>query len=342
MATIRDIAKRANVAVSTVSAVLNQSAPVSQAVVARVEQAIRETGYQPNRAARSLRKGDTRLIGLIVPDISNPFFSTIARVVEDRSLAAGYMAFVYNTEEDPGREDKILSMMHGQRVAGLILTPTASDARHGATLLKHLKVPTILLDRSVKETDFEAVVLDNHQAARMAADYLLRLGHWRIAIMAGREGVSSADERLEGARQAFANAGAPFDASLVLRGDYDQAQALGATQRVMSGPDRPSAVLACNNVMTIGVLRGLNSLGLSCPDDVSLIGIDDFDWAEAMHPRLTVIAQPVAAMAERAVDRLLALLAGEPPAAGRRHVFEPMLVARDSCVSPVLQRASSG
>ncbi len=331
MATIRDIAKRANVAVSTVSAVINRSAPVSQAIVARVEAAIRETGYLPNGAARSLRKGESRLIGLVVPDIGNPFFSTIARVIESRSLAAGYMAFVYNTDEDPRREENILRMMQMQRVAGLILTPTMSSAQHGETLVRHLKVPTILLDRHVTDVDLEAVLLDNRQAARVAADYLLRLGHRRIAIMAGREGVSSSDERLEGCRQAFANNGVPFDPDLVLRGDYNQVQALGATQRVMSNPTRPTAFLACNNVMTIGILRGLNSLGLSCPDDVSVVGIDDFDWAEAVQPRLTVIAQPVAEMADRAIDRLLALMAGGTPREDRWHVFEPMLIARESC-----------
>jgi len=332
MATIRDIAKRAKVAVSTVSAVINQSAPVSQAVVARVEAAIREMGYTPNVAARSLRNGETRLIGLVVPDISNPFFSAIARIIETRSLAAGYMAFVYNSDEDPKREEEILRMMHMQRIAGLILTPAASSAEHGAKLAKHLKVPTILLDRHVTGTDYEAVLLDNRQAARLAADYLLRLGHRRIAIVAGREGVSSAEERLEGCREAFAKHKARFDASLVLRGDYDQDRALAATQRVMSEADRLTAVLAFNNVMTIGILRGIHSLGLSCPRDVSIIGIDDFDWAEAVQPRLTVVAQPVAEMAERAIDRLLAQLAGEPPPGERWHVFEPVLVARDSCI----------
>jgi DNA-binding LacI/PurR family transcriptional regulator len=332
MATIRDIAKRAKVAVSTVSAVINQSAPVSQAVVARVEAAIRDLGYTPNVAARSLRHGATRLIGLVVPDISNPFFSTIARIVEQRSLAAGYMAFVYNSDEDPAREEEILRMMRMQRIAGLILTPADSSADHGAKLAKHLNVPTILLDRHVEGLDYEAVLLDNRQAARLAADYLLRLGHRRIAIIAGREGVSSAEERLQGCREAFAKHKVRFDPEMMLRGDYDQTRALAATQRLMSGSERITAVLAFNNVMTIGILRGLHSLGLSCPRDVSIIGIDDFDWAEAVQPRLTVVAQPVAEMAERAIDRLLAQLLGEPPAQQRWHVFEPVLVARDSCM----------
>ena len=332
MATIRDVAKRAGVAVSTVSAVLNRSAPVSSAVVARVEQAIRETDYTPNRAARSLRKGDSRLIGLVVPDISNPFFSTIARVVEDRSLAAGYMAFVYNTNEDLVREEKILAMMRGQRVAGVILAPAASSAPHGDKLRQHLDVPIVLVDRDVEGTNFEAVVLNNRQAARMAAEYLLRFGHRRIAIVAGREGVSSADQRLEGCCEALVESGVPIDPDLVLRGDYNQEQALHVTQRVMSSLNHPSAVIAFSNVMTIGILRALSSLGLSCPQDVSLIGIDDFDWAEAMHPRLTVIGQPVTEMAETAVDRLLDLIAGAPPSKNRRHVFDPVLIARESCI----------
>ena len=170
MSTIRDVALRAGVAVSTVSAVINRSAPTSAAVVERVERAIAEIGYAPQRSAQTLRSGRSRFIGLIIPDITNPHFAALARVVENECLRAGYMTFVYNTDEDSDHEMRILRMMRMQQVAGLILISTSPDAHHGKRLMAEVEVPTVLMGSRVDDTPFDFVSLDDVKAGRLAAD----------------------------------------------------------------------------------------------------------------------------------------------------------------------------
>lgn len=333
MATIKDVAKRAGVAVSTVSAVINRSAPTSSEVVARVEKAIAEIGYTPFKAAQALRSGQSRLIGLIVPDITNPHFSTVARVTETACMAAGYMTFVYNTGEDPDHEMQILKMMRMQRVAGLILIPTRSDAEHGARLMAEINVPTVLLDSYVEGVPFDTVALDNVHAGELAVRYLLDLGHRRIAVIAGRSGVSTGEERLEGCRVALASRGLSLPDDLLIAGNFSQAQAYESTRRIMSAKRRPSAIFALSNLMTVGIMQALVGMGLGSPRDVSIIGIDDFEWADIMNPQPCAIAQPVVEMTEVAIGALLDQIESGKPSSGRRRLFEPRLVVRNSCAT---------
>lgn len=333
MATIRDVAKRAGVAISTVSAVINRSAPTSDAVVKRVENAIAEIGYIPHSAAQTLRSGQSRLIGLIVPDITNPHHSTLARVTEAVCMAAGYMTFVYNTDEDTEHEIRILKMMRTQRVAGVILISTRSDAEHGARLMAEINVPTVLLGSSVEGVPFDTIALDNVSAGWIAINYLLGLGHRRIAVICGRSGVSTGDERLEGCRFAFAESGLSLDDDLIFPGNFDQKQAYTITLEMLSGSSKPSAIFSLSNRMMIGSLRALVSRGLSSPGDVSMIGIDDFEWPEIMNPQPSIVAQPVVEMAEVAIGMLLDQIETGKPPTGRRLLFEPKLVVRASCAA---------
>jgi LacI family transcriptional regulator len=331
VSTIRDVARKAGVAISTVSAVINRSAPTSAAVVARVEQAIAEIGYMPQRAAQTLRSGQSRLIGLIIPDVTNPHFATVARVVENICLRAGYMTFIYNTDEDSDHEMAILKMMRMQRVAGLILISTRSDARHGARLMAEISVPTVLMGSNVVGTPFDVVTLDEAKAGRLAMTRLLQLGHRRIAVMAGRSGVSSNDERLEGCRLAAADYGVALADDQVVLAGFNEERAFAETRRLMSRPDKPTAIVALSNLMTIGVMRGLAAQNLASPRDVAIVGVDDFEWAAIMNPQPTTIAQPIVEMTEVAITRLLAEIATGAKPSGRRLTFEPKLVVRASC-----------
>jgi DNA-binding LacI/PurR family transcriptional regulator len=333
VATIKDVAKRAGVAISTVSAVINRSAPASGAVIERVERAIAEIGYIPHQPAQTLRSGQSRIIGLILPDITNPHFSTVARVVEKACIAAGYMTFVYNTGEDSDHEMQILKMMRMQRVAGLLLIPTRSDAAHGARLMAEIKVPTVLLDAEVEDVPFDTVCLDNVLAGRLAIEYLLGLGHRRLTVVSGREGVSTAEQRLEGCRLALAAAGLSLTAEMIVEGSFSEERAYASARRILAKRKRPSAIFALSNLMTIGVIRGLASRELQSPRDVSIIGIDDFDWAEIMNPRPCVIAQPVARMAETAIATLLEQITSGRKPSGQRLRFPPKLVIRGSCAA---------
>ena len=331
MSTIRDVAKKAGVAISTVSAVINRSAPTSAAVVARVERAIADIGYAPQRAAQTLRSGRSRLIGVIVPDITNPHFSALARIVENECLAAGYMTFVYNTDEDSDHEMRILKMMRMQRVAGLILISTRSDARHGKRLMAEIDVPAMLMGSLVAGTPFDVVALDDFKAGRLAAGHLIDLGHRRIAVIGGRAGVSSHEERLRGCRHAFAEHGFSLDDEYVVLADFTTDKAHARTTRLLDSKPRPTAIVALSNFMTIGVMRALAQSGLSCPREISIIGVDDLDWADIMSPRPTLIAQPIAQMTRTAIAKLLEQIATGSPPSRKRLFFEPKLVARDSC-----------
>lgn len=331
MPTIRDVAKRAGVAISTASAAINRSAPVSEDVIAKVQEAVRAIGYVPHGAAQSLRSGQSRVVGLIVPNIVNPHFATVARVVENVCLSAGYMSVVFSTGQDEERENQILRMMRQQRVAGLIIIPTQSSAEHGRHLKTEIHVPTVLLDMPVEGLDYDVVKLDNIRASRVATEHLIGLGHRRIAILCGLPGLITSEDRRRGYLDAHAAAGLPVDPALQLQGDYEQDKAFQLVRDVMRRPDPPTALLSISNMMMIGAMLALKELGLSIPRDISVIGIDDFDFANLLVPPPTVVRVPIAEMAERSIQILLQEIETRRPPSGKFEVFAPTFVERESC-----------
>lgn len=335
MPTIKDVAQRAGVAISTVSAVINRSAPVSEDVIQRVEDAIAAIGYLPHGAAKALRSGDSRLIGLILPDITNPFFSQVARLIETVCMRAGYMTFVYNTDEDVDHEMRILKMMRAQRVAGLILISTRSDAEHGRRLMQEITVPTVLLGSAVDGTPYDTVKLDDRLASRLAIDHLVALGHRRIAVIAGREGVSTNDERLGSALEALAEHGLGADA-VVAMAEFKQQKAFEVGLELLAGAEPPTAIFALSNFMLIGIIRALVAARRACPRDVSLVGIGDFDWPEILSPQMTVVSTPAVEMAEAAIGILLDEIARKRHPTAARIECVPRLIIRESTAAPRL------
>jgi LacI family transcriptional regulator len=332
LATIRDVAKRAGVAISTVSAVLNRSAPVSEEVIARVGQAVAELGYTPHGAAQSLRSGRSRTIGLILPDITNPHFATVARVVESACLDAGYMTAVYSTSEDDDRERQILRMMRAQRVAGLIIIPTRSDAAHGRWLGAEIHVPTVLLDSFVEGLPYDVVKLDNVAAGRLATAHLVELGHRRIAVTTGRDNIRTGADRLTGYLEVLEAHGITAEPGLRLAGRFDRTVAYRSTFERLQRPDPPTAIFALSNMMMLGVLNALHDLGLRVPDEVSVASIDDFEFANILNPPPTVVAAPIQQMAQCAIATLFEeITTGRPPTGGTT-LFQPKLVVRKSAV----------
>jgi len=331
LATIKDVAKRAGVAISTVSAVINRSAPVSEETVARVEKAVAEIGYTPHGAAQSLRSGRSRMIGLIMPTIFNPHFATAARIIENVCLAAGYMSVVYSTGEDSERENQILKMMRMQRVAGLIIIPSASKAEHGARLNAEIHVPTVLLDSFVAGMPHDVVKLDNVKATRIAIDYLIGLGHRRIGVLAGTHGIATNDDRLTGYLDALEAAGLPIESDLIYEAKFQRYLAYEGARALMSMKKPPSALFALSNLMTLGMMQAVTELKLKVPEDVSIAGIDDFDWAEITSPKLTVVSVPIADMAQLAIKTLLEEMETGKAPTGKRTLFQPKLVVRGSC-----------
>ena len=335
MSTIKDVAKRAGVAISTVSAVINRSAPVSEETIAKVEAAVAEIGYTPHGAAQSLRSGRSRLIGLVVPNIANPHFAAVAREVENVCLSAGYTTVVYSTGQDAERESQVLKMMRQQRVAGLIVIPTRSDTAHGAALVNQIHVPTVLLDMYVEGLPYDVIKTDNVEAGRLATEHLLGLGHRRIAIIVGIPGLATSDDRYGGYLKAFADRGLDVDKSLMLRGEFDRDTAHAAAVKLLKRKDRPTAIVTISNMMTVGLLFAIRELDLRIPSDVSVVGIDDLEFAELLEPKPTAVTTPILAMARRSIQKLLEQLSGKQTTVGNWEVYQPGLLVRQS-TSPLL------
>ena len=339
MSTIKDVAKRAGVAISTVSAVLNRSAPVSEETIARVEAAVAAIGYTPHGAAQSLRSGRSRLIGLVVPNVANPHFAAVAREVENVCLSAGYTTVVYSTGQDAERESQVLKMMRVQRVAGLIVIPTRSDAEHGAALINQIHVPTVLLDMYVEGLPYDVIKTDNVEAGRLATEYLLSLGHRRIGIIVGIPGLATSDDRHAGYVKAFTDRKLTPDPALALPGDFDQHTAHDAALTLLDRKAPPTAMVTISNMMTVGLLFALREREMAIPRDISVVGIDDLEFAKLLDPQPTTVETPILLMARKSIELLLRQIAEGTPSTGRRTLHQPRLIVRQSA-APLAVSAS--
>jgi LacI family transcriptional regulator len=332
MANIREVAKRAGVAIATVSAALNGTAPVSDEKKRRVAEAAAAVGYAPNAFARSLRLGKSRLIGVVVGDIANPFWGAMVRVVEKIAISAGYSIIVCNTDDREDRELAVLDQLRAQRVAGILLTPVGQ----GADYLQHLDQrdlpPLVTMDHKVRGLLRDFVGIDNRATARILTEYLLRLGHRRIAIISGRDGLWTADERVTGFVEAMGDAGIAVDPSLCVRTNYRGDSAVAATIPLLTRADRPTAIIGANNVIALGVVQAILDLGFRCPADISVAGIDDVPWSGLVRPLVTTAAQPIDEISGVAIEWLLEHISGTTsPATAREKIFLPKLQVGDSC-----------
>jgi DNA-binding LacI/PurR family transcriptional regulator len=334
MATIKDVARVAQVSIATVSAVLNGTARVSEKRSRRVWDAIRAVGYTPHAIARSLRLGQTRSIGLILGDISNPFFTSLAKAVEARASAAGYSVILANSDENPAKEANLIQVLLEQRVAGILLAPSGYDQPYLEALAAIARVPTVLVDRQLPDAAYDSVIVDNLAAARMVTDYLVRLNHKRIAIMVGRQHLSTSEQRLRGYRDSLQAAGIKVNPGLEVEAESRIDTAYKVAQRLLSMSEPPSAIFAANNLMMLGAIEAILDMGFKCPEEISLAGVDDFEGGSAIRPRLTTVSQPIEDMGTHAVDRLLHRI-GEKSAARRDPVhttiLQPTFKIRDSC-----------
>lgn len=337
MATMADVARSAGVSVATVSHVLNGTRPVLPHTRQAVLDAMDELGYTPNTLARSLVTSRTRSIGLAVSAISNPYFTEILQGVEAGALEHGYSLLIADPHDDPEHERKVVQLLHERRVDGMIVAPSADPRELLAYLGRH-KVPTVLLDRLVDlpldaSTRFDQVCADSAAPMAQLVTHLARLGHRRIALVAGLPGLSTTGERLTGYRDGLATAGLVYDERLVIHGNSESAGAEQATAALLSLASPPTALVTANNAMTIGALRALRGHGMSVPDDIALCCFDDFAWADLFSPRLTAIAQPSRDIGAQAVRVLLDRLAA-PGRPARTERLPCTFVHRTSCGCP--------
>lgn len=333
---VRDVAERAGVSVGTVSNVMNHPERVAAATVARVQAAIDELGFIRNDAARQLRDGRSKTIGLVVLDVRNPFFTDVARGAEDRAAAAGLTVTLGNSDESTERESTYLDLFEQQRVHGVLISPYA-DITERVKRLRSRGIPVVLVDRTSEELSFSSVSVDDVAGGRMAVSHLLDVGRRRIAYLGGPM-IRQVSDRLEGAREAVAE---HPDASLevidipaltVIAG-----REAGNAILSRSADARPDAVFAANDLVAMGVLQALmmqGQGGLRVPQDIALIGYDDIDFASAAVVPLSSIRQPSALIGQTAVELLLAE-AADSEVTPTQVVFQPELVIRASTRSSV-------
>jgi LacI family transcriptional regulator len=332
MATIRDVAALAGVSISTVSLALNAPERVSPETRQRITDAAQQVGFAANPIAQSLKRGRSRLIAMVVADITNPFFGRLLREIERCAMEADYLVVVCDTNGSAENERAILQHLEGQRVAGIILSPLG---REGINLehMRGLTMPLVLFDHRLEGLGSDYVGTDNELASAMLTEHLVRLGHSRIAFIGGTAGLYTAEKRREGFEATLRAHGIAPDRELMLDGRYDGQGGYDAAMRLLTRPkDRPTAIIAASNVMAIGALQACNELGIACPGDVSMAGIDDVPWGEVIRPRITAAVQPVGDMARAACEMLMERIAARQGGAlePRIAVFQPRLVLGES------------
>lgn len=330
--TIRHVARRAGVSPMTVSRVINGSVRVQAATRQRVAAAIADLGYVPNHLARGLTRQKTGALGLVVPDVADPFFTLVLRGAEDVARRAGYRVILCNTDGDVEREDAYLEDMIAHRVEGLLIAPVSDHSRSNLRRLSQHRVPFVLVDRAIPGIEADLVQGDSVAGARQVVAHLLSLGHRRIAHVTESPEVSTARDRLRGYEEALAAAGIAPDPALVVVASAATAEGgYGAADVLLARGDPPDAVFAVNNLTAVGVVRALRERGLEVPGDVAVACFDDIALASQLQPFLTVMAQPAETFGTLAVQLLLDRISGRGSERPRRVVLPADLIVRVSC-----------
>ncbi|WP_432946996.1 LacI family DNA-binding transcriptional regulator [Kribbella sp. CA-253562] len=313
MATISDVAALAGVSTATVSRALNGKATVDPELVARVRTAADQLGYQPNGPARNLRRQEAAVVALIISDVENPFFTAIARGVEDVAHEVGYSVVLCNSDESAGKENRYIDIAIQERVAGVILSPTGTTS--SVEKLAARGTAFVAVDRPLPQQDSDVVLVDTRLAARQATEHLIAQGYQRIGCITGPAGVRTADDRLAGYRDALKAAKHRSSTKLVRRTEYKAAGAHKAALDVLSQAEPPDALLVANSAMAVGVLQALQEREIRPGRDVGLVAFDDAPWAALVDPPLSVVAQPAYEIGTVAARLLLARIAdsSRPP-----------------------------
>jgi len=332
-ATIKDVARLARVSTATVSYVINGTNAVSAPLRARVIEAVAQLGYAPSRVARSLRMQSTRLVGVVVADITNPFFAELVRRIGSAAHALGYSMLLCEADHDPAKELAALQLLAAHRVEGVILAPTGRPSMYFEPPISKFPRPIVTVDRIIPDAPFDTVSIDNGQAAFEVTRHILSLGHVDICALAGWRHLANTTDRLAGFREALRQAGLDPERAEIVYADFRQDRARELCHGVLASPQRPTAFFVSNNEMVVGAMQAITELGLSCPADVSLAAIDDLPWANTFAPRLTTSRQPIEALAEHAVRILHERIRGEKSAV-ENVLLKAQLIIRDSCAPP--------
>lgn len=333
MSTLRDVAQRAGVSTMTVSRVINRNGYVHPETQQRVEQAINELGYVPNTLARSLRLKRTKTLALVLTDITNPFFTTMAREVEDVASDHGFNVIFCNTDESVREQDEYLTVLVQKQVDGVLLVPASSSAEP-VTFLQQHGIAVVVLDRRVPGAQVDVVRCEAEQPAYELTRLLLEQGHRRISMLSGPADVSTASDRVAGYRRAFTAAGLTAPEELIFYNAYTTAAGKQMARQALAVAPRPTAFFAANNFIAIGAYHALVEQGLRVPEDISLVAFDDLPSAITLDPFLTVAAQPAEAIGRCATELLLRRLNQTEPAAYQEILLPFTVIVRRSSAPP--------
>jgi LacI family transcriptional regulator len=330
--TMKDVAERAGVSTATVSRVISGNGGVSKKLEQQVKNSIKDLDYRPNQVARRLRRRSTRIVGVVVSDIKNPFFTTMVEGIESVLEENGYLLLLGNSNENPQRERQRINIFLSEDVSGIIFAHTGEDTPVYKKI-QNTGIALVAVDRRPGDLDVDSVQVANEESAYQAANYLLEEGHRRIGLITGPANISTSFERLAGYQRGLAAAGITMDGELIQAGNFRQEGGYQAMGALLDLPHPPSAVLVLNNLMTLGALQMIHERQLDIPEQISLIGFDDMPWAASLRPPLTVIAQPVYEMGVIAARLLLGRI--QAPDGPIQHVtLETRLILRASCGSP--------
>jgi LacI family transcriptional regulator len=343
VSSIREVAARAGVSVGTVSNVLNRPELVAERTRERVRLAIEELGFVLNDSARQLRAGRSRAIGVVVLDVANPFFTEVVRGAEDAVNAHGYVVILCSSDDSAGKEGRYLRLLEEQRVLGLLITPVQADSGY-LRRLRDRGIRVVLLDRPSSSVDLCSVAVDDVLGGELAASHLLAQGHTRLGFVNGPVAIRQCADRRRGVRRAVRSAG--LDPARVVvevgRPALNAREGEASVPALLQAKPRPTAVFCANDLLALGVLRGLGARGLSVPGDLALVGYDDIEVAAMLSTPLTSVRQPKYQLGRAAAELLLAE-AHEPDT--HRHtqaMFQPELVVRESSVTRVLPASTAG
>jgi LacI family transcriptional regulator len=331
MVSIKDVARHAGVSVGTVSNVINRPGAVSADIRARVTAVIGELGYVRSESARQLRAGHSRIMALLVLDMANPFFVDIARGAEQVARGAGLGVMLCNSSQSPSEEAEYLSLFAEQRVRGLLVTPADVNGGNIAAFRRH-GIPYVIVDRLISSDEGCSVSVDDVVGGELAVRHLVRAGHTEIAYVSGPSSLAQCQDRYTGAAAAVAAAGLPASALTVLEVEHTNVTAgRDAGSRLLGLPQRPTAVFCVNDLVALGVLQAMFAAGVRVPEEMSIVGYDDIEFAAAAAVPLTSVRQPAYRMGQTAAELLIEETVDDGAVhTHRRVVFQPELVVRGS------------
>lgn len=333
MPSMKQIARLADVSLGTVSHVINNSAKVREPLRQRVLEAVKLLNYQPSQLARGLRRDKTNIIGMIIPDITNPFFPAVVRGAEDAAFSSGYRLLLCNADNNQAKEISYIKELRTYLPAGIIIIPSnLNDVSMKEGNLTG-RSAVVCLDRIPRDWEGDAVTIDNEDGAAQATRHLISLGHVRIAIVTGPLHLTNAHDRLKGFRNALKEAKIIIPADYVQESSFDRAGGYSAAKKLLKMDSRPTAIFAQNDLMAMGVVQAIRESGLKCPRDISLIGFDGLDILELIDPPISSVQQPGYQLGSMGVQLLVERI-NNPDTPFSHHVLPTELLLRASSAPP--------